>query len=434
MRFIAAALFSLALAACATPAPPQPEAALNALAERYVRLSLEIGTHEDGYIDAYYGPAEWKTEAEAAPRSIDELQLATAALHAEVDAVQAAATDDLMLRRARTLSAYIGAARFRMEMMEGVRVSFVEEAERLFALRPDILPLHYFDEALGRMESLVPGEGPLAERVTAFMRRFVVPPDRADAVMRAAIAECRRRTAVYLDLPANERFDFEFVTDRPWGAYNWYQGDNHSLIQVNASNPLMIGSAIGYGCHEGYPGHHVQGIYAERLYRERGWVEYSILPLYSPMGPLNEGAGNYGVYLAFPSYDRLAFEEEVLFPLAGLDPREAALYFELSNALEATAGAALTIQAQYLDGAITRERAIELLQHYRFASRERAEQSLRFADTYRSYIINYSSGLELVRAYAENGRHTPEERWDAYRRILTEPTLPRDLQAEDLEE
>ncbi len=426
MRFIAAALFSLALAACATTAP-QTEAQLNALAETYVRLSLEIGTHEDGYIDAYYGPPEWKTEAEAAPRSIDELQLATASLHGEIDAVQAAATDDLTIRRARTLSAYVAAARFRMDMMEGVREPFVLEAERLFALRPEIRLLSEYDEALARIDSLVPGEGPLAERVSAFASRFVVPQDRADAVMRAAIAECRRRTAEHLDLPANERFDFEFVTDRPWGAYNWYQGDNHSLIQVNATNPLLINSAIGYGCHEGYPGHHVQGIYAERMYRDRGWVEYSILPLYSPMGPLNEGAGNYGVELAFPGDERTVFEMEVLFPLAGLDPQDAPVYYELNHALAATAGAARTIQAQYLDGDITRERAIELLQHYRLASRASAEQSLRFADTYRSYIINYSSGLDLVRAYAERGRDTQEERWDAYRRILTEPTLPRDL-------
>lgn len=426
MRFLAAALFTLAIAGCATPSAPD-DANLNALAERYVRLSLEIGTHEDGYIDAYYGPPEWKTEAEAAPRSIGELQALTAALNAEIEAVQAAATDDLTVRRARTLAAYTAAARFRMEMMEGVRVPFVEEAERLFALRPDNLPLHYYDEALQRMESLVPGEGTLAERVNSYLGRFVVPQDRADAVMRAAIAECRRRTAEHLDLPENERFDFEFVTDRPWGAYNWYQGNNHSLIQVNASNPLMISSAVGYGCHEGYPGHHVQGIYAERMYRERGWVEYSILPLYSPMGPLNEGAGNYGVFLAFPGDERIEFEMEVLFPLAGLDPRDAPLYYELTYAMQSTAGAARTIQAQYLDGEISRERAIELLQRYRFASRASAEQSLRFADTYRSYIINYSSGQELVRTFAETGRHTQEERWDAYRRILTEPTLPRDL-------
>lgn len=425
MRFLAASLFMLALGACAT-APPQ-SSGLDRLAEAYVRMSLEIGTHEEGYIDAYYGPSTWKTEAEAAPRSIDELQAAADALRAQLDAAAAVSADALAQRRARTLSAYVSSARFRLDMMEGVRVPFVEEAERLFALRPELSPLSAYDDALVRIDMLIPGEGPLAERVATYAGRFVVPTDRADAVMRAAIDECRRRTAVHFDLPANERFDFEFVTGQAWGAYNWYQGDNASLIQVNTTLPLMINSAVGYGCHEGYPGHHVQGIFAERLYREQGWVEYSVLPLYSPMGPLNEGAGNYGVDLAFPEEERVAFEMAVLFPLAGLDPAEAPVYYELMHAMNATAGAGRTIQAMYLDGEIDRERAIALLQHYRLASRASAEQALRFADTYRSYIINYSSGQDIVRAFVERAGDTPEARWGAYRRILTEPTLPRDL-------
>ena len=33
----------------------------------------------------------------------------------------------------------------------------------------------------------------------------------------------------HLHLPSNERFELQFVKDQPWGAYNWYQGDNHSL-------------------------------------------------------------------------------------------------------------------------------------------------------------------------------------------------------------
>ena len=54
------ALSAFALLSCGPPAPPAPS--LNALAEQYVRASLEMGTHEDGYIDAYYGPSAWKTE------------------------------------------------------------------------------------------------------------------------------------------------------------------------------------------------------------------------------------------------------------------------------------------------------------------------------------------------------------------------------------
>jgi hypothetical protein len=424
MRFFAAALFALAVAAC----QPRPEPDLNPLAETYVRMSLEIGTHEEGYIDAYYGPPEWKTQAEANPRSIADLKTAADELRAQLDAAAEQARDEMVQRRARTLSAYVQSARFRLDMMEGTRVPFADEAERLFALRPEMPPLESFDPVLARIEAIVPdGPGTLAERVSAFTSRFVVSRDRADAVMRAAIAECRRRTAEHIALPENERFDFEFVSNQPWGAYNWYQGDNHSLIQVNTDLPLNINSAIGYGCHEGYPGHHVQGIHAEKLYRERGWVEYSIMPLFSPQGPLNEGGGNYGVDLAFPGDERVRFEQETLFPLAGLDPATAPAYYELQDALSDLSGVTRVIDAMFLDGQIDRARAIELHQRYGVSSRESAEKKLQFAEHYRSYVINYSSGEDVVRAYAERAGDTPEARWAAYQRILDQPTLPRDL-------
>lgn len=423
MRIVAAALFALAVAAC----QPKPEPDLNPFAEQYVRLSLEIGTHEEGYIDAYFGPPEWKTEAEANPRSIADLKTAVEQLRAQIDAAAEQARDPIVQRRAHTLSAYLTAAHYRMRMMEGYRGPFVEEAENLFALRPDIVPLEHYDAVIARIDALVPGTGPLSERIDAFKTRYQVPRDRAEAFMRAAIAECRRRTAEHIALPENERFDFEFVTGQPWGAYNWYQGDNHSLIQVNLDNPLGIASGIGYGCHEGYPGHHVQGIHAEKLYRENGWVEYSIMPLYSPQGPLNEGGGNYGEPLAFPGDEQMVFERDVLFPIAGLDPATAEPYWRLRQAMEELSGASRTIEAQYLDGTINREQAIELLQRYNLSSRSGAEGSLGFADHYRSYIINYSSGFDVVRAYAERAGDTQEARWAAYELILNEPTLPRDI-------
>ncbi|MEZ5957098.1 MAG: hypothetical protein R3C27_07825 [Hyphomonadaceae bacterium] len=416
-------VLALLLAACALRVEPD----LNPLAEGYVRLALEVGTHEEGYIDAYYGPPEWQVEAEAHPRSTADLKAAADALGAQIAAALAEVRDPAVQRRARALAAYVSSARFRLDMIDGERVPFADEAERLFALRPTLRPLESYDAALERLDAIVPGRGALADRVQALRNRYVIPHDRLLAVMQAAIAECRRRTAEHIELPENERFELSLVTGQSWGAYNYYQGDNHSLIQVNTDQPVFIDAAIGYGCHEGYPGHHVQGISAERLYRERGWVEYSIMPLFSPQGPLNEGGGNYGVDLAFPGEEKLAFERDTLFPLAGLDPATAPALADLLEALQELRGATLTVNQMYLDGQIDRARALELLQRYSVTSRERAERSLAFADHYRSYVINYSSGEDLIRAYAEQAGPDNSAQWRAYESILTQPTLPEDL-------
>ncbi|MBC7767490.1 MAG: hypothetical protein H7124_01745 [Phycisphaerales bacterium] len=424
MRIWLGMVLAVALAACA----PRAEPDLNPLAERYVRLALEIGAHEDGYIDAFYGPAEWKTEAEADPRATAELQQVADGLLAEINGALEQARDPALQRRARTLAAYVASARFRLDMIDGARASFVEEAERLFALRPELRPLESYDPVLERIAQIVPGSGALATRVQTFRDRYIVPEDRLQAVMEAAIAECRRRTAEHIALPENERFSLEFVTGKSWSGYNYYQGDNQSLIQVNTDLPVTIDRAVDLGCHEGYPGHHLQGLSAERLYRERGWVEFSVMPLYSPQGPLNEGGGNYGVDLAFPGAERAQFEQATLYPLAGLDPASAAARDALAEAMTELAGARLTIAQMYLDGQIDRERALELTQLYQLVSRERAEQSLDFTDEYRSYVINYSIGEDIVRAFVERAGDDSEARWRAYESILTQPTLPGDLQ------
>jgi hypothetical protein len=417
------------LAACSRDVPPtQTEAQdLDAVAEEWVRLALEIDTHEAGYVDAYYGPAEWREQAHAAPRSIAELKEAADELVAMLRALTERGGDALPKRRARTMLAAVSSARFRLDMIDGGRVPFVDEAARLFGLRPELHPLEDYDAVVASIEAMLPGEGPLADRVEAFRSRYEIESDRLRAVMDRAIAECRARTLAHIELPETERFTLEFVDHKSWSAYNYYFGNDQSLIQVNTDLPITIDRALTLGCHEGYPGHHVQGIYNERLYRRRGWVEFSVAPLYHPSSPMNEGAGNYGVELAFPADERLEFERDVLYPLAGLDPSTAAPFAALRKALAALAGARLTVAALYLDGKIDREHAVALSQRYGLTSRARAEQSVRFDDDYRSYVINYSTGEDVVRAFVERAGASADARWAAFERIMAEPTVPADL-------
>ncbi len=116
------------------------------------------------------------------------------------------------------------------------------------------------------------------------------------------------------------------------------------------------------GCHEGYPGHHVQGIYNERLYRERGWVEYSVVPLFQPVRSaerrrrqLRRGAG-----VSRRGADRFRARRAV--PACGSRSRERARLLRSSQRARANSRArASRSSPAYLDGDIDRERAIELL-------------------------------------------------------------------------
>ena len=55
------------------------------------------------------------------------------------------------------------------------------------------------------------------------------------------------------------------------------------------------------------------------------------------------------------------------------------------------------------------------------------KQRVDFFDTYRSYVINYNLGKDLVRDYVESGTTTADERWEKFEYLLSNPLLPKDL-------
>ena len=401
---------------------------LDRAAEEYVRLTLSIGEHEPGYVDAYYGPAEWADDAKSIKRSLPELRTAVDHLNKRLSLIDTDSLSAMDTRRKDFLAAQLVAARTRLAMMSGEKLSFDEEAEGLFALQPKLKPLSEYDPILAEIERRIPGKGPLWERINERVSQTAIPSDRLDSVMRASIAECRRRTIEHIALPGNETFTLELVTEQPWSGYNWYKGNATSLIQINTDLPVLMSRAVDLGCHEGYPGHHVLNMLLEqRLYKDRGWIEFTVYPLYSPQSFIAEGSANYGIELAFPDKDRQTFETNVLYPLAGLDSALAAQDAALQQMRNRLAGARLTIAREYLDGRITRSEAVKLAQKYQLLSPERAEQSISFTDKYRSYVINYGLGLDLVRNFVSSSGSSSSDHWSAMEKILSEPTLPSDL-------
>lgn len=439
-RLVLATLVTGLLGGCAIvgeEATPKADG-LSVLAESYVKLSLKIGEHEDGYIDAYYGPPAWQAEAKAACGTpvlrettcgLSGLEAQAAALDAAIGAVEASSRFSADERRRITfLHAQLKAALTRMRMIRGETLSFEDEAEGLFGVRPLLKPLSDYDPVLTQIESLVPGDGPLWQRVDAFNDRFIIPANRLKPVMETAIAECRRRTMRNIALPANERFTLEFVTGKSWSGYNWYKGEANSLIQVNTDLPVRLSRAVDLGCHEGYPGHHVLNmLLEERLSKGKGWVEFTVYPLFSPQSLIAEGSANYGIELAFPGDEKRAFEVATLYPLAGLDPKDAARYDAVLEAQKALAGARFTIASEYLSGRITKDQAIALTQTYGLVSAKRAAQTVAFSEQYRSYVINYGLGLDMVRAYVERAGPDQGRRWAAMEWVISGPTLPSDL-------
>ncbi|WP_312437970.1 hypothetical protein [Janthinobacterium sp.] len=402
---------------------------LSHIAERYVQLVLAIGQHDASYVDAYYGPPQWQDDAASAKPSLQQIGDELAATLARLASVEVSADQETRLR-ATNLRIQLLAMQAKVAMLEGMKLPFDEESTRLYDA---VSPHHaraWYEAIVAQVAHLLPGEGPASTRLQQFRQQFVIPPARLQAVMQAAIEAGRERTLQHIDLPPEENFVLEFVTDKPWSGYNWYKGNYQSVIQINTDLPIYIDRAVDLGCHEAYPGHHVYNVLLERdLVRGKGWMEYCVYPLYSPQSLIAEGTANYGIELSFTDEERLAFEQQVLFPLAGLDPALAPRYLAVNRLLARLAYADNDIARQYLDGSLSRGEALEWLVNVRLYPAEKAAQRLQFYDAMGAYVINYNLGQDMARAWVERQGATRAQHWAAFRELMSSPRTPTALLA-----
>ena len=244
---------------------------MNQVAESYVKLVLAVGKHDPDYVDAYYGPPEWKAEADSATIPLGDIEQRAGALIAQLGADPGSAsgaradTADMARLRHAYLHKQLEAMVARVKMLQGTKPSFDDEARALYDAPPPKNTEEHFQEVIARLDKMLPGSGPVPARYVAYRSQFVIPPAKVDTVFKTAIAACKERTARHITLPAGESFVVEYVKDKPWSGYNWYKGNYHSVIQVNTSLPIYIDRAVDLACHEGYPGHHVYNALLERV-------------------------------------------------------------------------------------------------------------------------------------------------------------------------
>ena len=427
---ISALALAMTVAACGPSAGSmQSTSVMDEVAESYVRLVLAVGEHDADYVDAFYGPQEWRDEVTG-----ERLGLPGIAARADsvIDRLRALEPPDQGLERLRYtyLTTQLGSLAARVDMLGGRTMTFDEESRALYDAVAPTNSGEYFLSILEELDGLLPPGGSIRERFGSFQSGYVIPPDRLDAVFMRAIEECRERTRGYVDLPEGESFVVEYVTDQSWSGYNWYQGGYHSLIQVNVDFPSLIDRAVDLACHEGYPGHHTYNALLEsNLVNERGWPEYSVYALFSPQSFIAEGSANFGIEMAFPGDERVEFERDVLFPLAGLDPATAASYYRVQDLMARMDYAGNEAARLYIDGDVDADGAVDWLVRYAMYSPGGARQRLRFIDQYRSYVINYNLGRDLVREFVDGDGADParDARWDRFMRLLASPRLPGDL-------
>ena len=409
-----------------TFAPVQPRAAapeaswealdsLDAVARNYVWLVLRIDQHIPGFNDYYYGPPEWKQRVEQEGKvPVEELRREVRELLVYVDGARGNP------ERLGWLRKQLVALDANLRKLQGEKLSIAEQAQLMFDLEVTPPTEAELDVALAELDRLLPGKGPLAERYDAWRNQFRVPASKLPEAYQMALQFARERTHTLLLLPASEKVELSFVQTKPWGAYNWFQGHARSRIEINTDLPANALSILDFATHEAYPGHHTDLTTREqRLYHERGYIEWCVSPLYTPENTMAEAVAQVGGDVLMSEEAKLAWHRDVLFPALGIENVDVELWGKLQKPLEKLGRAGEAVPFMLFDQGKSEEEIVAFLQKYALVSPERARKTIQFDREWGAYTFTYTVGRGIVRRYLASGHACAK-----FVQLVTTPVYP----------
>lgn len=285
----------------------------NDLIKDYVLLAFGIDAHFPGYVDAYYGPEEWRKESQ---------EKGTQSLVVLIDfanqlAQEMAASNYLETARKICLTGQVKAMQTSLSFLQGKKISLADETEALYGVRPEWVDEFIFIETHRLLDELLLPGSTLAERMTNHKKILEVPVEKVSALLPEIVKMLRQRSRARFPLPEEESFEVVFVHDKPWGGYNNFLGGGRSRIEINTDLPEHITGLLDLLAHEGYPGHHTElSIKEARLVKDKGWLEFSMIPLLTPFSLLSEGIATRALDQLMTEEEQIAWEQDVLFPMA----------------------------------------------------------------------------------------------------------------------
>ena len=387
---------------------------------RYLELGLRLGRLLDGLVDAYYGPADVKQRVDNEPAP-DPARLVrdARALLADLDAGES----DLDAHRRRWMHGQVRGLLVTARRFAGESIGFEDEVEECYGVRPTRVSEDELAAAHRRIDAVLPGSGPLGERLVTWREAQAVPVDKLRGAIASLADDFRERTQRLFGLPEGEHIDFDLVTNEPWSGFNYYLGDLHSRVVINTDLPVLSTSLGHLVAHEAYPGHHTEHSRKEvGLVRRRGHDEETIFLVGTPQCLMAEGLADLGLEVIVPSQQHETVAEH-LRPLGIRYDAEIASAVAEAGELLGNAVRGNVALLLHVDGA-SEDDAIAYAERWGLLPRNRAQKVVQFQTdpTWRAYIFCYIDGLRLCRQFV-GGDPT------RFERLITDALLPTDLAA-----
>ena len=398
----------------------------------YLMLGLRFDRIEEGYVDAFTGDPELRrlVADEPAPEPAQLLRQAERLL-AELPQVprSSAGPGGFTEQRAAFIGAHLRALACAARKFAGEPVGFVQEVRDYFDVEIVRGDPDRYRAAHARLDEVLGGSGPLAERMEAHRSAEEIPPQRLEECIHAFSSALRDRVRASYPLPDNETVVYEVVTDKPWSGFNYYEGDYRSRVAVNADLKQQMSNLPRLVAHESYPGHHTEHCRKEAgLVGGLGQDEQTIFLVNTPQCLMAEGLADLALYAAVgPGWGRWAAE---IYADLGLrfDGERAEALSEASAALaDVRQDAALMLHDEHRDA----DEVVAFLQRWLLVNDTRARQALRFLSSplWRAYTSTYVEGYRLLRGWLDD-RPAGVGLTERFGRLLDEPLIPSALRAD----
>jgi hypothetical protein len=388
------------------------------LGEQFVRLTLAINELMPGYVDAYFGPEEWKVQAEQA----GELPLSNLTDQTTRLATDVSQADGLTPQRKDYLARHVTAMQMSLRLLDGEHVSLADEVEAIYDVRPTWKDEANFEEAQKLLDEALPAGDSLKERTLAWERSIEIPVEKVKELLPIIEKRLRTITKQKFNLPDEESFTIEFVSNQPWSAYNWYLGNFRSRIDINTDLPFRVNFLPALIAHEGYPGHHTDLVIKERLLvQSLKFYEFTVNLINAPSAVMAEGIATTALKTVMPEEELEDWFREELLPASGLshiDPKRILAIGKAGRKLNGIAGNAAFMLH---DQGKSEEEISQYLQEYGLSTEQEAKHMISFLSNplYRSYIFTYHVGYDL---FEELFRHGDRDHY--VRRLTEEPVTP----------
>ena len=387
--------------------------------DRYLELGLRLGKHVDGFVDAYFGPADLAARVEAEPvqppaRLADDARRLLADLDGDTS---------LDAHRRHWIAAQVRGLHTSARKLAGEPIGYADEVEACYGVRPRKVDEDVFAEAHKRLDAALPGSGAIGERLNAWRDTQVVPREKIDAAVRSLAADLEERTDRLFGLPEGNDIEWVLEEDKPWSGFNYYLGDLRSRVAINIDLPVLSTSLAHLVAHEAFPGHHTEHCRKEvGLVRRRKQVEETIFLVGTPQCLLAEGLADLGLEVVVSGdHGTLAeFSASHLKPL-GI-PYDTETHATVSAAGEGLGKLRGNVALLLHEEGADESDAVAYAERWGLLAHDRAKKLVQFLTdpTWRAYMTCYVEGLPLCREWVAGD---PAR----FERLITEQLTPDEL-------